>query len=769
MMQVKRLCFLMLITLLTSTLAISQDITAPLKKANALYKNEQFRNAIPYYEEILKIQPDHAEALFKSGVCYLNRFSKEKALENILKAFQKDSSVSKHIRYWMGRAYHLNYKFDEALSSYSIYKNSLRKKDQRSDDLRIHLDQTKVAKELCASPKNYAVQNMGTNVNSTFSDHSPVISQDGKTLYYTSRRSDEAGEKEELDGEPFEDIFVSKKLDSVTWGKPESIHLNTTGHDASCQLYDNDTKMIIYKFHMGGDIYFCEKEGDKWGDPKPFPNVNTKKFESSAFVTADGKTAYFSSNRYKKNDDLDLYYIVKGEDGKWSKIKELKGNINTKFDEDAPYLTPDGKTMYFSSRGQKNMGGFDIFKSTADENGVWSEPENLGYPINTPDDDVYYYLAANGRKGYLASYRSEGFGEKDIYEITPIAGVNIQGLITEDVSGNKLDGYTVLFASQKQTTSPSSASDVSKDGGKFAVKVTSYNTYKISVLKGQDTIKTETYDIPAIDEENKVLTKNIVLPYVPKPEDTIVIAKPPVDTTVPKPLGGPSHRYVFRNAYFPENKSTLTDEAKHELDIAAEILKKNPDAEVTLKGYDKTNPTLAKQRAKAVNDYLTAKGVDPAKIKTTGEKSKKGNINDRSVAMDVKLKSGMNMNFDPQIIPSYTVGSTFVLRNVYFVTAKHEIKPEGKVELDTLKNIMMANPGLKIELAGHTDDIGKDEYNQKLSENRAKAAVDYLIKQGIAADRLTYKGYGESMPYVINDSDFNRQLNRRTEAKIMAR
>ncbi len=743
----------------------AQEIKSSLKQANSLYKDEHFRNAIPYYEEVLKVQPDHAEALFKSGVCYLNRFSKEKALENILKAYEKDSSVSKHLRYWMGRAYHLNYKFDEALESYSIYKSSLRKKDQRSDDLRIHIEQSKAAKELAGSPKNYAVQNLGNNINSSFSDHSPVISADGKTLYYTSRRAEGENDKEELDGEPFEDIFVAHKLDSVTWGKPESIQLNTTGHDATCQLYDNDTKMIIYKFTKGGDIYYSEKEGNKWGDPKPFPNVNTKKFESSAFVTADGKIAYFSSNRYKKNDDLDIYYIVKDDNGKWSKIKELKGAINTKFDEDAPYLTPDGKTMYFSSRGHKNMGGFDIFKSTLDDNGVWSTPENLGYPINTPDDDVYYYLSSNGRRGYLASYRSEGFGEKDIYEITPIAGVKIQGLITEDVTGNKVDGVTVLFVSQKQTTAPSAASDLSKEGGNFGVKVTSYNTYKVAILKGQDTLKTELIELPAIDEEDKVLTRNFVIPYVAKPED-----QPATPPAKGEPGTAPAHRYVFRNTYFPENSATLTPEAKRELDIAAEVLAKNPDAEIKLKGYDKSNTTLAKQRAQAVNNYLTAKGVDPARIKaTTGNKSAKNTVNDRSVEMDVTLKSNMAMNFDPKTIPSYTVGSTFILRNVYFVTAKHDLRPEGKAELDTLRSIMQANPSLKIELGGHTDDIGKEEYNQKLSENRAKAAVDYLIKQGIAADRLTYKGYGEASPYVPNNSDANRQLNRRTEAKIIGR
>ncbi len=757
MNRLRSLLLLALVATLSSSVSsLAQTVSTSLKNANSLYKDDQFRNALPFYEEVLKAEPDNAEALYKSGICYLNRFSKEKALENILKAYQKDSTVSKHIRYWMGRAYHLNYKFDEALESYTQYKSTLRKRDQRSDDLRIHLEQTKVASEQYKSPKNYLVLDMGNVINSSFSDHSPVISADGKTLYYTSRRSVADGEKEELDGEPFEDILVSRKIDSLNWSKPESIHLNSTGHDASCQLYDNDTKMILYKFHKGGDIYYCEKEGDKWTEPKPFANINTKKFESSAFVTADGNTAYFSTNRYKKNDDLDIYYITKGGDGNWSKIQELKGSINTKFDEDAPFISPDGKTMYFSSRGQKNMGGFDIFKSTIDGNGVWSDPENLGYPINTPDDDVYYYMSSNGLRGYLASYRSKGAGEKDIYEIIPISSIICNGVVTEDVTGTRIDDVTVSFTSQKKEFSSNAASDVSKDGGNYKVAVMSYNTYKIAVIKGGDTLKTELFDIPECDV-NRVFTKNIALPYIQK-----------VDTT--KKKGPIAHRYVFRSAYFAENKTTLSDETKHELDIAAEILKKNPDAELNLKGYDKSNVKIAKGRAEAVTNYLSEKGIEPSRINTMkAAKATSNNMNNRSVDLDIKLKSPLVMNFDPKIIPIYTVGSSFVLRNVYFVTAKSELKPEGKTELDTLKNILSDFPSMKIELSGHTDDIGDEAYNLTLSEDRAKAAVEYLVSQGIAADRLSYKGYGKSMPYAANDSETNRQLNRRTEVKILSK
>lgn len=746
-------------TILCAFLSFSvkaQDLDDQLDQANALYKEEHYRNALPYYEEVLKQKPDHVEALFKSGVSYLHRYSRDKALKNILRAYELDSNVSKHIRYWMGRAYQLSYEFDKALECYTIYKNSLRKKDQRSEDIRIHIEQTQTAIKLYKEPKDFIVRNLGSTVNSSFSDHSPVISSDGTLLYFTSRRKDlTTDEKEELDGEPFEDIFVSKKQADGSWSVPESIHLNTSGHDATNQLYDNDSKLLLYKFHRQGDIYVTEKNGDKWSDPKPFSEINTKRYESSAFITADGNYIYFSSNKYKKNDDLDIYYLKKESNGKWSQIQELKGRINTRFDEDAPYMTPDGKTMYFSSRGHDNMGGFDIFRSTQDENGVWSEPENLGYPINTPDDDVYYYPTSNFKKGYISSYRGDGLGEKDIYEVQPIYGVIIAGKVLEDTTNRPVDGYTVQFSSKYATTRANSASDISKDSGKYSVRLLCYNTYKISVLKDGKQVREDSIVVPATEDEGITIAKNV---FVPRDR---TIALPP-DTTV----GPVAHRYVFRNTYFEKNKSSLSPEAKHELDIAAEVLKKNPEAEVTVRGNSgKTErKNVVNERANAVKEYLAAKGVDTSRVKTS-----KGTSNNQSAALDVKLKKRLNLNLDPFVVSGSAIGSGFILRHVYFNTGKAELKPQGNAELDTLKNIMADYPSLKIELVGHTDDIGNETANQQLSEKRAKAVVDYLVKNGIAADRLTYRGAGESEPYLPNDSENNRLLNRRTEAKITSK
>jgi outer membrane protein OmpA-like peptidoglycan-associated protein len=752
-MYKKSILLFLQLTLFLSIGVHAQDLEEKLDIANSLYKNEHYRNALPYYEDVLKENPNHVEALFKSGVSYLHRFSKEKALQNILKSFELDSNYNKHIRYWMGRAYQMNYEFDKALTCYTIYKNSIRKRDQRSEDLVVHIRQTETGAKLFKDPKDYIVRNLGPNVNSPYSDHSPVISSDGKSLYLTSRRKDGSSDKEELDGEPFEDILICTKQADGTWSKPETIHLNTSGHDATNQLYDNDSKLLIYKFHKGGDIYMTEKNGDRWSDPKPFPEINTKKYESSAFLTQDGKRIYFSTNRYKKNDDLDIYYLEKMEDGSWSQIKELKGNINTRFDEDAPYLSPDGKTMYFSSRGHDNMGGFDIFRSSMNDEGYWSEPENLGFPINTPDDDVYYYPTSNFKKGYISSYRSDGLGEKDIYEIQPMYGVVIEGLVLEDSTNRQMNGYTVTYESKYKTTRPNSAKDISKDSGKYSARILCYNTYKISISKDGQFVREDSLVVPLADDEGTRLSKNVYVPIDRK--------------TLPPPVAADTkHRYIFRNTYFAKNSATLSEEAKHELDIAAEILKKNPESNVVINGNYK-KPESAKtgeNRAKAVQEYLVSKGVKPENIKTGNATS-----NEPQASLDVKLKKPLNLDLDPSIIARTSVGGSFVLRHVYFNTAKAELKPEGKAELDTLRNIMMDFPDLKIELGGHTDDIGNDTYNQQLSESRAKAAMEYLIKNGVPANRLSYKGYGEVQPYLPNDSDKNRLLNRRTEATILSK
>jgi outer membrane protein OmpA-like peptidoglycan-associated protein len=734
--------------------AQSQDIAGDLRQGERLLRQEHYRNALPFFERVLAKDPKNTKALFGAAVCYLHRYSKEKALTYIEQVYALDSTIDKHIHYWMGRVYHQNYMFDKALEQYSLYQSKLSKKDLRQKDLNKFIDQVHNAKEFVQNNQNYLVQNLGPVINSSYSEHSPVTSMDDKLLLFTSRRSDESS-KEDLDGEPFEDIFQSKKLEDGKWSEPKKIQLNSGGHDASIQLFDNDTKLLVYKFTRGGDIYYTERIGDKWGELKPFAGINSRDFEADAFVSADGQTAYFATNHYKRKGDLDIYFVKKKADGSWGEPEELKGGINSDEDEDAPFITPDGKTMYFSSRGHKNMGGYDVFKSVLGDSGVWSEPVNMGYPINTPDDDVYFYLSTVANKSYISSYREGGYGEKDIYEILPIPSVKINGLVTEDRTGKKVNNLQIIFTSIRNTTSPVNEVAYTEDG-RYTATLTAYNSYKIKFVDGKDTLLVQELDIPFTSEDQTVITKDFVIPFIQK-DSTIAIVLPEQFY---------SGKYLLRDIHFDKGKSVLNTLNQKELDKAAEILKKNPEAKLKIKGSVQTNenPTLAQERSKSVAVYLKARGVSPEQLEVV-DGFTEGSI----VGLESNFKGTLTMDFDKTIINSAAVGESFILRNVHFETAKWELNEIARNELNLLISILKENPGLNIEIGGYTDNLGEDVANQLLSEKRARAVEEYLVGNGIEKDRLAVVGYGEANPLAPNDTEEGRVLNRRTEIRILGK
>lgn len=738
-------------------LTFSQEIRVLYKEGNRLFRLEHYRKALPYLERVVEAEPENADAIYKTGICYLHRYSKEKALDYMLKAYKLDSSKTKHIHYWLGRAYHQNYMYDKAIAEYNIYKQSLTKADMRRRDLDKYISQTNTARELTGNPENYKIVNLGPVINTLYSEHSPVSSSDDSILLFTSRRNDVTGGKEDLDGEFFEDIYRAKRQPGGEWAAPEKIPLNTSGHDASSQLFDHDSKLLLYRQTKGGDIYVTERDSatGNWKEPQKFANINTADFEADAFITADGKTAYFATNHYKKVGDLDIYYITRNEDGSWSKPMDLPGKINTSEDESAPFLTPDGKTLYFSSRGHKNMGGFDVFKSALQPDGRWSNPVNIGYPVNTPDDDVYFYLLSNGKKGYFSSYREGGFGEKDIYEVYPIPSVTIVCTFNKCV-GKPREGYSYNIRSLNNTSRHVSLNG-KLEQEQLELTVNANNSYRLAIYNSKDTVYSEVIEIPFTEEENTRLERHISLPCPDVPE---VVTK---DTVI-------AHKYIFRNIYFDKGRKQFSPEAEKELDLAAAVLKANPDARVMIKGYAQQgeDAALAQERARLVAEQLHARGVSN-KISDTAIVGKGSGIVDRSAGLDVTFTRPVVLDLNTSIIPSSQVGKDFILRNVYFESESSALSIEAKAELDVLADILRDNPGMSLEVSGHTDAQGTEEIHPKLSQKRAQVVTDYLVQKGISKGRLDPKGYGKSQPAADNETESGRRLNRRVEFRIVKR
>ncbi|MBC8082406.1 MAG: PD40 domain-containing protein [Hymenobacter sp.] len=592
--------------------ALAQSSRKQLKTANKFFEQENYRASIPFYEQVLVKEPNNALALFRAGISYMS-FDKEKASDYIYKAQKLKPKVSKDVEYWLGRVDHLNYNFDEAITHFQAYNATLKQKDSRKPELAQLIQHSKNAKVQFNSPKDIFVKNLGPTVNTPYAEHSPVISADDKLLLFTSRGenvtgagnpADKKGGNVASDGEYFEDVFETKRIDDENWDKPRSLSgvLNGKGHDASTQLFDNDTKLLMYRQDENGDIFYSEKSGGDWTEPKKLnQNVNSKAFESDAFITPDGRTIYFSTGKYSEDGTLDIYYATRQSGGDWGEAKSMGTAINTKFDDDSPYLSRDGKTMYFSSRGHNTMGGYDIFRSEFDSVGnKWGRPENMGYPVNTPDDDTYYRLSPDGSYAYLSSYRIGGYGEKDIYTINYIKNAIIRGRVLSQQDSSIIPGVELVFSGTQADKTALSYRDITKpETGDYQVSVLSGRSYQVAVSKDGKNIVTEEFAVPISTNDSTVVEKTFYVPYI--------------DTTT---------QVAFKNIYFDTDKYKLRPESITELKSISAILKANPGVNISIEGHcdsrntDEYNIVLGQNRADAAYNYLEKSGVTKTRMVT---------------------------------------------------------------------------------------------------------------------------------------------------------
>jgi len=431
------LCSLLLSPGLSSHPTIGDDDKKQLKHADDFFKKKNYLAALPLYLTYERSSPDDYDAKFKIGICYIYKSDAKlmsvKYLEDVLKNIPK----TKGLHYFLGRAYHLNYRFDKALEYFRLAVEDKRNTDDRKEEIEMYISKCKEGKEMIENPIDVIIQNMGPPINSDGSEYVPVISADESVLIFTYKGvkstgglRDEYG-RPDLKGKYYEDIYLSNKIGEI-WLEPEKNKLfyatvfsnrvqeaiNSTGHDASIALSSDGQKLLIYKdTDMGsGDIYVSEKDGYAWTYPiKLNININSEHWEGSASLSSNENILYFSSERPGGLGGKDIYRSVMRDDGVWDEAENLGAMINTPYDDDGPFIHPDGKYLYFSSKGHKGMGGYDIFLSALQEDGSWSAPENMGYPINTTADDIYFVVTGNGKRGYYSSGRLGGYGQQDLY------------------------------------------------------------------------------------------------------------------------------------------------------------------------------------------------------------------------------------------------------------------------------------------------------------------------------------------------------------------
>lgn len=587
---------------------------------------------------------------YKIGVCYLNTINKVRAIPYLEKSYKIKPNINRDILYLLGLAYQLNLQWDKAIGKFEKYKLTLSPelKEVMSGEIEKHIAECGTGKLLMQHPVPVTIENMGSVVNSTFPEFAPFLTADESKMFFTARKDNTTGnEIDENDYQFFEDIYVSEK-DNGKWGVPTNLGypVNIYTHDGTGGLSSDGHRLFVYRGDVnGGDLFESKLIGFEWTEPESLgKQINTKFHESSVGLSGDQKILYFVSDRTDISyGGSDIFMSHLDKRGKWGQPENLGPIINTPYDEDGIFMAADDKTLFFSSKGHETMGGYDIFWSKFnDSTNTWSKPVNIGYPINTPDDDVFFVISANGKHGYYASVKNDGYGEKDIYMIT-------------------FEG--------KEKTNP----DIIKS------LVNPLTLFKGRVRDALTLIPLQT-SIEIVDN-----LKGVTI-------------------------------------------STLQSNSKTGKFMVVLPSGRNYGIYVSAPGY-----------------LFHSENFDIPVMKEYQE-----------IEMEI-------------LLDKIEVGNKIVLNNIFYDFDKATLRLESTYELKRLVALMNEYPTIKIEIASHTDNIGTNDYNQTLSLARAKSVVDWLTIHGINMGRIAYKVYGETEPTASNETSVGRQLNRRTEFRILSK
>lgn len=594
------------------------------RRGDKMFEAERYAEALTYYLKALEEDENNSYLNHQTARCYAEIMDGSNTIKYIEEAFKNTPKPTLQMYYTAARGHHLNHDFDKAKNYYKMsdpYNANKREIVKR-------LAECETGKTLVKKPTKVKIANLGEKVNSPYHDVLPQITADLRLMYFTSQRPGHVGDAPE-------DIYMSLNLQKQ-WNKPKHLDkpINTENNDACIGLSPDGHTMFIFNGSNGGDIYMAERKKGKWKKPEPLP-FNTPERESSVCMAPDGRSIYFVRQNIddygRKTGDSDIYVCRRTASGTWSKPQKISSSINTPYDEESPFIHPDGKTLYFSSKGHNTMGGYDIFRSEKTESGAWSKPINMGYPINTAGDDLCFVITADGKLGFYSSAKPGGLGGHDIYAIyMPVSRQKpdlalLRGKVKEEFTNKPVEAKITITNNATNLVVAEFYSD--EETGDYLVSLPSGTNYGISIEK----------DGHLFHSENVFIEKGIG--YVP-------------------------------------------------------ILK------------------------------------------------------------NIKL-----VNIQP--------GAKIVLNNIFFETGKYALTKESHSELNKLSTLLNKHTELNIEISGHTDGRGDPELNMTLSENRAKAVVDYLVSKGIDRSRLNAKGYGITQPVASNDTPQGRAKNRRTEFKIL--
>lgn len=638
----KVLAFIFLLVLTLGTVAYGQDIP---KKAQQLYKSAEslidaknFDKAIIQLKKAIEIAPDYDKAYVLLGDIYNYQYVPYNAIANYNKALSINDK-QRPVLYFITAIEELK------CGMYKDAYNHLKTFEEREKNISPMLKEFDKAMETAEfgieaikNPMHFNPINMGPNINSDWDEYLAALTADGQEIIYTVRHP--RTENTVCTFCQTEEDFYTSTIVNGSWQPRKELGAPIkSGYNEGAQCISPDGRYLFYTlcntdFGMGScDLYWAKRIDNRWSRPRNFGEpVNTAHWESQPTIAPDGKMIFFASNRPGGYGGVDIWMTTMTEEGIFTAPVNLGPAINTDGDETAPFIHSDGRTLYFCSDGRPGLGGKDIYYATMLADGKWSEPVNLGYPLNTPADEVNIAINAAGNTGFIGSDREGGFGGLDLYYFTlddrlrPTPVTYMKGKVLDAFTNKPIEAQIEMIDLEKNKVLTSTSSDPAT--GEFLA----------CILTGT----------------------NVLL-------------------NISNPL------YPFYSENFQIDKE-----------------------------------------ASEIEPYIK----------------------------DIKLHKA-------------AVGSTYILKNIFFDFDKSDLQAASFVELDILVNYLKQNHDIAIEIGGHTDNQGSEEYNLQLSLDRAKAVYDYLLSKGIDAAQISYKGYGKSQPIESNDTEEGRAANRRTEFKVV--
>jgi hypothetical protein len=502
------LCFLNILFFLSASVfgQGEEKVKNMFVEAESYFLFEEYKDALPLYQRILQADPENFNINYKIGICYLNDvYQVQKSIQYLEKAVTgidansktnsfKEKKAPPEAFYYLGNAYRANNRLADAVEAYQQFKMVLDPLVYDVELVDAQIAACKVATLQESKPMYFISANLGEPINDRFEESNPVVSGDESVMAFTRKL------------QFYDAVFCSRKVNGK-WSEPENLTeaFGVDGNSYTTGLSYNGDELFVYRSdNFDGNLYVSKFKNNTWSKlQKLNSNINTKYWESHASISKDGRILYFTSNRTGGYGGLDIYKSERTRSGDWGPAMNLGPVVNSKYNEETPVITSDGNTLYFSSMGHYNMGGYDIFYSTRFDNGQWSKPINAGYPLNTSSDDLFFTPVGEGAFAYYAKYnKDDSYGMMDIYKLEVFTDLHPRKFILNGVSrlegkvGTDFSKFTAILINSK-TGKILDQTKLNRDG-----------TYTLNALSGDMELQIKGKDIQNVSDKFNIPVNN---------------------------------------------------------------------------------------------------------------------------------------------------------------------------------------------------------------------------------------------------------------------